>query len=598
MTKNLAQKSVVIINRRKSVFNKTPYNIAYSNHLVLTFSIINCFQLISAVKQRGERTLLHTAVAVLVAVLTVSVGYAYVELDALKAKNELLIETKGRFETYKMFIDKKLSNETQVANTGRLMDMLMHAQDSLANSRGDFVDKEKQCSKQQHNLHKKNELLLQENVKMIIEREKTLQNLKLCYEQEIVCRTELHKLDDAADLANEAKLFREQLQSCKQSWHNELTKFGEDLREWKFKQLSHLQQEFSSVRDNISELIAIVSPQYHAPMEFIISNFSEKQKANEEWYSSPFYTHNRGYKFRLQVYPNGYRGGRGSHLSVYAQLMRGEYDKELKWPFEGDIRVELLNWRADKNHLSCTIPFNRYTHPNGTHSAPVTNQETATSLGNAQFISHTDLASTTKYILDNYFQVRVSVAVYSTPLLHLTPAWQDSLSTTQSGAQFTISQYSKRKQFNNQYYSPPFTTSPQGYRFCLKVFTNGYGSRKGSHLSIFAHIVKGQHDGRLQWPFTGTIIIELLNWLEDKGHYKMTLSIGTNNKILRVTEGEFGKNTGYRQFISQSSLNSSTNPQYLYHDCIRIRVQAIATTIYKPLFLFTSYRGSLSSTTV
>ena len=93
-------------------------------------------------------------------------------------------------------------------------------------------------------------------------------------------------------------------------------------------------------------------------MEFIISDFSEKKKANEKWISSPFYTHSRGYKFRLVVFPNG--DGSRSHLSVYAQLMRGEYDNELEWPFEGDIRVELLNWRADKNHHSDTIDFNRH----------------------------------------------------------------------------------------------------------------------------------------------------------------------------------------------------------------------------------------------
>ena len=29
--------------------------------------------------------------------------------------------------------------------------------------------------------------------------------------------------------------------------------------------------------------------------------------------------------------------------------------------------------------------------------------------------------------------------------------------------------------------------------------------------------MKGQHDDRLQWPFTGTIIIELLNWLLGQG---------------------------------------------------------------------------------
>ena len=320
---------------------------------------------------------------------------------------------------------------------------------------------------------------------------------------------------------------------------------------------------------------ATVSPPFlynQAPMEFIISDFSEKKEANEEWISSPFYTHNRGYKFRLKVYPNGNGIGSGSHLSVFAQLMRGEYDNELEWPFEGDIRVELLNWRADKNHNSGTIDYNRYDDPDCTYSSRVTDQKTAGGLGYSRFISHTDLVPTTSTeYCDDYLKLRVSAIVYSTPLLHLTPAWQDH--HLSSGAQFTISEYSKRKQFNNQYYSPPFTTSPQGYRLCLRVYTNGNGSGKGNHLTIHAVIMKGQHDDRLQWPFTGTIIIELLNWLEDKGHYKKTLFIDTDDDIVRVTKGEYGKSVCYHLFISQSSLNSSTNPQYLYQNCIRVRVK-------------------------
>ena len=42
---------------------------------------------------------------------------------------------------------------------------------------------------------------------------------------------------------------------------------------------------------------ATVSPPFlynQAPMEFIIRDFSEKKEANEEWISSPFYTHSRG----------------------------------------------------------------------------------------------------------------------------------------------------------------------------------------------------------------------------------------------------------------------------------------------------------------
>ena len=342
----------------------------------------------------------------------------------------------------------------------------------------------------------------------------------------------------------------------------------------------HTLQQHNLVLEETNQAV----PQYlynHAPMEFIISDFSEKKEANEVWYSSPFYTHNStGYKFHLKVYPNGDGTGSGSHISVATALMKGEYDDVLKWPFEGDIRVELLNWGADKNHFSEIIYFNRYNDPDSTLTSRVTSQNAVVGLGNPRVISHTDLAynpkANTEYLHDDRLKLRVSALVYSTPLLPLTPAWQDSLTTTQSGAQFTISEYSNRKQFNSRYYSPPFTTGPQGYRFCLKVSANGQGSGKDSHLSIYAYIMKGQHDDCLQWPFTGAIIIELLNWLEDKRHYKRTISIDTNNGFVKVTEGKYGKNRGRQQFISQSSLNSSTNTQYLYQDCIRMRVQAIA----------------------
>ena len=180
------------------------------------------------------------------------------------------------------------------------------------------------------------------------------------------------------------------------------------------KQMSDLQRKLSSVRDHrgntLTELVAIVSSLYQVPMEFIISDYREKKEADEVWYSSPFYTHNRGYKFRLKVHLNGVTIGRGSHFSVYAQLMIGEYDNELEWPFEGDIRVELLNWRADKNHNLGTIPFNRYRDRHGKYSSRVTNQDTATSLGIPQFIFHTDLVSTTnsEYLLNNYLKLSKS----------------------------------------------------------------------------------------------------------------------------------------------------------------------------------------------
>ena len=229
----------------------------------------------------------------------------------------------------------------------------------------------------------------------------------------------------------------------------------------------------------------------------------------------------------------------------------------------------------------------------------VTNQEVreaATRVGQPhQFISHDDLKPTsdTKYLLGDFFKLRVSVAVYCTPPLHLqlTPSWQHAIMMGPEGrevtplsshddsdqpiiAQFTISEFSKRKQFNNIYFSPSFTTSPHGYKFSIKAFANGFRSGRGSNITLSTIIMKGQHDDHLKWPFTGTIIIKVLNWLEDKGHFKQVYSIDPNDGIDRVTEGEYGKDFCFYKFISHASLtlDLSTNTQYLNDDCIRIRV--------------------------
>ena len=73
------------------------------------------------------------------------------------------------------------------------------------------------------------------------------------------------------------------------------------------------------------------------------------------------------------MYANGHQIAKETHISVYAYLMKGEYDSVLDWPFEGDIIMELINWREDKNHLSHTIVFNHNTDPE--HSSRVTEDD-------------------------------------------------------------------------------------------------------------------------------------------------------------------------------------------------------------------------------
>ncbi|KFV67329.1 TNF receptor-associated factor 2, partial [Dryobates pubescens] len=50
-------------------------------------------------------------------------------------------------------------------------------------------------------------------------------------------------------------------------------------------------------------------------------------------------------------------------------------------------------------------------------------------------------------------------------------------------------------------FSPAFYTSKYGYKLCLRVYLNGDGTGRGTHLSLFFVVMKGPNDALLRWPF-------------------------------------------------------------------------------------------------
>ena len=83
-----------------------------------------------------------------------------------------------------------------------------------------------------------------------------------------------------------------------------------------------------------------------------IDNFSEMlRRAKSETFhrerfkikSEPFYTHSCGYKLQLSLYPNGNGSGTNSHLSVYNNVLKGEYDALLPWPVKITTQITLID---------------------------------------------------------------------------------------------------------------------------------------------------------------------------------------------------------------------------------------------------------------
>lgn len=70
---------------------------------------------------------------------------------------------------------------------------------------------------------------------------------------------------------------------------------------------------------------------------------------------------------------------------------------------------------------------------------------------------------------------------------------------------FKVTVFEKKKENNEIVYSPSFIAGVDGYNMQVKVYPNGNGTAKGTHISVFVCILEGVHDDRLSWPFIGEV---------------------------------------------------------------------------------------------
>ena len=90
--------------------------------------------------------------------------------------------------------------------------------------------------------------------------------------------------------------------------------------------------------------------------------------------------------------------------------MRGEFDDHLKWPFRGDVTIQLLDQQDDKNHQTGTAHFNDKT-PDSV-AERVTSGERASGWGVGTFIPHSELghnpATNCQYLMNDCLYFKVS----------------------------------------------------------------------------------------------------------------------------------------------------------------------------------------------
>ena len=315
--------------------------------------------------------------------------------------------------------------------------------------------------------------------------------------------------------------------------------------------------------------------------QFTITSFTQVKQRKASFYGPPFYTNLRGYKLIVFAFTvDGFNTTKGTYMSLHASLMKGEYDDTLAWPFSGDVVIEILNWREDKNHQKYTLSFHKGLP--STSINRVLNTDIA-QFGCQKIVQYSALSynhsKNTEFFRNNCIHIKVkSVDVYSSHSIPKSPSWRLPLHDTQELCQFVLTHFNECKKHKSPYFSDPFVTHENGYKMQLRVDTNcdGHG-----HIGVYVYLMKGPMDDFLLWPFHGDVVVELLNWREDNSHHSKVIELSSNvsnSTCSRVTTGERGsKGWGYSQFIQHSSLeyNPSKNTQYLQDDCLLFRVKEV-----------------------
>ena len=118
-------------------------------------------------------------------------------------------------------------------------------------------------------------------------------------------------------------------------------------------------------------------------------------------------------------------------------------------------------------------------------------------------------------------------------------------------------------------YSPPFYTSPHGYRVCIRTYLNGDGIGKSTHISVFFFIMRSEHDNLLPWPFKQSVRFMLVNQKNQAASITEAFAPDVQSPSFQKPEYDMNIASGFPKFARQSVLQDEnfTNDNILYIKC-------------------------------
>lgn len=137
--------------------------------------------------------------------------------------------------------------------------------------------------------------------------------------------------------------------------------------------------------------------------------------------------------------------------------------------------------------------------------------------------------------------------------------------------------YDAQSERQTSVYSYPFYTSICGYKLSVRLYLNGDGSARGSHISIFLVILRGPFDALLKWPFSYRVSFCLCDQRTTIGttqpkHIIESFRPDINSISFQRPRSAMNIASGIPKFCSLDELNRPENENlYVINDTIFIR---------------------------
>ena len=114
-------------------------------------------------------------------------------------------------------------------------------------------------------------------------------------------------------------------------------------------------------------------------------------------------------------------------------------------------------------------------------------------------------------------------------------------------------------------HSAPSFQERSGYKFYTRLYLNGDGVGKHTHVSVFFVLGKSEYDALLQWPFGQKVLFRLINPYDNAKHVTAQFTPDVkSNSYARPTK-DMNVAVGCPKFLPKNELC-----QYITDDCIFI----------------------------